>query len=138
MKYFAKLGAVISTGNVVGNKVEAVINVNDDALLDADGNENESLGIEFLTNLYGYSNWIQCSKETGGLRKNSAGVGMVYNDDRNAFISQKPFPSWALNEDTCRWDPPTPQPDGAPTAWNEDNKSWEGLPADHGVGELIV
>ncbi len=125
MKYFAKLGVVTSTGNVIGNKVNAVINVNDDALLDSDGNENESLGIEFLTNLYGYSNWVQCSKETGGLRKNSAGVGMVYDGDRDAFISQQPFPSWVLDEDTCRWEPPTPRPLDGMYGWNEDSESWD-------------
>jgi hypothetical protein len=125
MKYFAKLGVVTSTGNVIGNKVNAVINVNDDVLLDSDGNENESLGIEFLTNLYGYSNWVQCSKETGGLRKNSAGVGMVYDGDRDAFISQQPFPSWVLDEDTCRWEPPTPRPLDGTYGWNEDSESWD-------------
>ena len=61
-------------------------------------------------------------------RKNFASVGYTYDKDRNAFIPEQPFPSWTLNEDTCRWDPPTPRPafDGQTLyAWNEDDLEWE-------------
>jgi hypothetical protein len=33
------------------------------------------------------------------LRKNYAGIGMTYDEDRDAFIPKKPFNSWILNED---------------------------------------
>jgi len=54
--------------------------------------------------------WIQTSYNTHGgvhneggtpLRKNYAGVGYTYDNDRDAFIPPQPFPSWILNEDTC-------------------------------------
>jgi hypothetical protein len=35
-------------------------------------------------------------------RKNHAGIGMTYDEDRDAFIPKKPFNSWILNEDTCQ------------------------------------
>jgi hypothetical protein len=59
------------------------------------------------------------------MRKNYAGVGMTWDAGRNAFIPPKPFNSWTLNEDTCRWDPPTPMPsDSNRYIWNEETLSW--------------
>lgn len=63
--------------------------------------------------------WIQTSYNTvagihvlGGtpLRKNYAGVGSIYDSVRDAFYSPKPYPSWALDEDTCVWQPPVLYP----------------------------
>jgi hypothetical protein len=41
-------------------------------------------------------------------RKNYAGVGFTYDEDRDAFIPPKPHEDWVFNEDTCGWDAPTP------------------------------
>jgi hypothetical protein len=40
------------------------------------------------------------------LRKNFAGIGMTYDETRDAFIPKKPFNSWILNEQTCLWEAP--------------------------------
>ena len=62
----------------------------------------------------------------GNYRKNYAGVGYTYDAERDAFIPPKPYPSWVLNEDTCRWDSPTPYPtDGKQYVWNENKREWE-------------
>ena len=62
----------------------------------------------------------------GNYRKNYAGIGYTYDADRDAFIPPKPFASWVLNEDTCRWDSPTPYPtDGKQYVWNENKREWE-------------
>ena len=65
----------------------------------------------------------------GNIRKNYAGIGYTYDAERDAFIPPKPFASWLLDEDTCRWNPPTPYPTDAPDGtfftWNEDNQSWQ-------------
>jgi hypothetical protein len=88
------------------------------------------------------SNWIKTSYNTKGgvhyapnsnepdggvaLRKNYAGKGFTYDKDRDAFISPKPFESWALNEDTCCWEPPVPYPaDKKRYGWNENGQSWD-------------
>jgi len=58
-------------------------------------------------------------------RKNYAGIGFVYDTQRDAFIPPKPFPSWVLNEDTCLWDSPVPMPtDGQRYNWDEATTSW--------------
>jgi hypothetical protein len=44
------------------------------------------------------------------IRKNYAGIGYNYDQARDAFIAPKPFNSWILNEDTCRWEAPVAKP----------------------------
>lgn len=51
------------------------------------------------------------NEEGNGLRKNYAGIGFTYDADRDAFIPPKPFDSWLLNEDSCRWGSPIPMPE---------------------------
>lgn len=59
-------------------------------------------------------------------RKNYAGIGYTYDEQRDAFIPPKPFASWVLNEDTCQWKAPVPMPtDGQRYAWNETNLAWD-------------
>lgn len=59
------------------------------------------------------------------LRKNYAGVGFTYDAERDAFYAPQPFPSWALNEDTCLWDAPVAQPDdGKLYRWDEETLAW--------------
>jgi hypothetical protein len=58
-------------------------------------------------------------------RKNYAGLGYTYDEQRDAFIPPRPFPSWVLNEDTCLWDAPVPYPqDGGMYQWSEDDQLW--------------
>ena len=62
----------------------------------------------------------------GNIRKNFAGLQFFYDEARDAFIPPKPFESWILNEDTCRWEAPVPYPnDDQLYAWNEDTTSWD-------------
>lgn len=62
----------------------------------------------------------------GNYRKNYAGLGYTYDEDRDAFISPKPFNSWILNEETCQWEAPVTHPaDGYRYSWNEENISWD-------------
>jgi len=127
MASFAKIG--------LNSKVIAVHSVNNEVLKDSNGVEQEVLGIEFLTNLHGWSIWVQTSYNTHGgihdnggtpLRKNHASIGYTYDEDRDAFIPKKPYNSWILNEQTCNWEAPVAYPtDGQRYTWNEINLNWE-------------
>ena len=127
MASFAKIG--------LNGKVIEVQSVNNEVLHDSNGVEQENIGIDFLTKLTGWSIWKQTSfntvggvHKTGGtpLRKNFAGIGMTYDEDRDAFIPKKPFQSWTLNETTCLWEPPVVKPDdGQNYEWNEQNQTWD-------------
>jgi len=81
-------------------------------------------------------NWVQTSYNTRGnvhelggtpLRKNYAKPGMIYDSERDAFYSSQPFPSWALNESTCQYEPPTPMPiddNKKFYQWDEEKELW--------------
>jgi hypothetical protein len=127
MASFAKIG--------LNSKVIEVLSVHNNVLKDSNGVEQEVIGIDFLTKLTGYPVWKQTSYNTHGgvhssggtpLRKNHAGVGYTYDEDRDAFIPKKPFNSWILNEDTCLWESPVAMPinDNRYT-WNESTLTWD-------------
>jgi len=59
-------------------------------------------------------------------RKNYAGIGFTYDAQRDAFIAPQPFPSWVLNEQTCKWNPPIQYPsDDKRYQWDEQTTSWK-------------
>lgn len=71
-----------------------------------------------------------------GFRKNYAGIGYTYDLERDAFISPKPFQSWKLDEQTCRWLAPVPYPtDGVIYTWNEESLDWEAVIYDNQTAE---
>ena len=105
------------------NNVIRVLVVNNDVIT-IDGEEKEEVGIDFLIDLYGSSLWKQTSYNHN-FRKNYAGEGYTYDQTRDAFIAPKPYPSWVFDEDTCKWEAPTPYPDdGKVYYWDEDTTSW--------------
>lgn len=61
--------------------------------------------------------------QSKAFRKNYAGIGFTYDEDRDAFIPPKPYPSWLLDEGMCDWVPPVPMPEGF-YVWDEDTVSW--------------
>jgi hypothetical protein len=75
----------------------------------------------FVENLGG--RWVQTSYNAN-FRKNFAGIGFTYDSERNAFIAPQPYSSWILNEDTCRWEAPTPMPSEGIWAWDESVLNW--------------
>jgi hypothetical protein len=131
MASFAKIG--------LNNKVIEVLSVVNEVLHDSNGVEQEAIGIDFLTKLTGYPVWKQTSYNTLGgvhnnggtpLRKNHAGIGYTYDEDRDAFIPKKPFNSWILNEDTCLWNAPVDMPtteleNNEYYSWNESIINWD-------------
>ena len=125
MAYFAKLG----TGNIV----EKVISINNAVITDANGVEQEQLGVDFINKLYNTRDVWKQTSYNNNIRKNYAGIGYQYDQTRDAFIAPKPFNSWTLNEDNCRWEAPVAKPTLTQEqidnknyyAWNEQIKNWE-------------
>jgi hypothetical protein len=118
MAYFAKLG----TGNIV----EQVISINNTIIIDANGVEQEKLGSDFINKLYNTRDVWRQTSYNNNIRKNYAGIGYQYDQQRDAFIAPKPFNSWILNEDTCRWEAPVALPDTENKyTWNETTTTWD-------------
>jgi hypothetical protein len=127
MASFAKIG--------LNSKVIEVLSVHNNELKDSNGIEQEVIGIEFLTKLTGWAIWKQTSYNTHGgvhssggtpFRKNHAGIGYTYDEDRDAFIPKKTYNSWILNEQTCLWEAPVARPqDENMYSWNEATLTWD-------------
>jgi hypothetical protein len=120
MAHFAQL----DENNVV---TQVIVVANDELLLD--GVESETRGVIFCKSLFGEdTKWVQTSYNAT-IRKNYAGIGYTYNKDLDAFIAPQPFASWTLNEETARWEAPTPMPtDGKIYFWSEDDLTWLEVP----------
>ena len=101
-----------------------------------DGKEEEltaRTGDVYRQTSYNTIGGVHYNAETGepsedqskAFRKNYAGIGYVYDGQRDAFIAPKPFDSWNLNEETCIWEAPIPLPDEENKyIWDEDSMTW--------------
>jgi hypothetical protein len=142
MAHYAKLDE--------NNLVMRVEVVDNNVLLDDNGIENEELGIQFLEDLHGWPIWKKtsyntqkgfylnndqtpASDQTKAFRKNYAGIGFTYDVNRDAFIPPKPFNSWILNETSCTWVSPSPEPESTNEIypfWSEENLRWQYISLD--------
>jgi hypothetical protein len=112
MAHFAKLG----TGNIV-ERVEVVSN---------DIATTEQAGSDFLNKIYNTRDVWKQTSYNNNIRKNFAGIGYQYDQQKDAFIAPKPYNSWILNETTCQWEAPVAYPtDGKKYNWNESLVNWE-------------
>ena len=123
MAHYAKLDEnnIVLEVNVVDNEVE--------------DEKGEAGVISWLLEGWGGVDWKKTSYNTTAnvhsldgtpFRKNYAGIGYTYDEDRDAFIPPKNYPSWTLNEITCLWEAPVAYPDdGKRYGWNEEITNWE-------------
>ena len=63
------------------------------------------------------------------IRGNYAGIGYSYDEELDAFLAPKPYPSWILN-DEFQWEAPVPHPTDIRQlgetgySWNETKQNW--------------
>ena len=123
MAHFVKINSdnIVIKGAVVSNDIA----------------KTEQDGIDFLKQIFKdeTGEWLQTSyntfhgyHKTGGtpFRKNYAGIGFYYDRNKDAFIPNKPYNSWILNESIFDWEAPIPYPtDGNMYDWDESNINWK-------------
>jgi hypothetical protein len=103
MSHFAK----IDSNNIVENVIVA----------EQDFINSGAVGDSFL--------WVQTSYN-GNFRGKYASIGDTWDKVNEVFISPQPYPSWILNEDTCRWDSPVAYPtDDKMYTWDEETTNWK-------------
>lgn len=123
MAHFAQLNE--------SNEVTQVIVVSNDCCLDENGQESEEVGIAFCKSILGASNrWVQTSYN-GNFRGTYAGVGFFYDEQKDRFVPPRPYETWVFNEDSYKWEPPTPQPTNIPEGYIiglAPNGQWEVIP----------
>lgn len=127
MAHFAQL----NENNIV---TRVIVVDNDDTIDPISGQEDENIGISFCQNLFG-GIWKQTSYNDN-MRFRYAGEGYSYNEELDAFIPPKPYPSWSLDNSIADWVAPTPEPEltGEQSSskthfycynWNEDEQTWD-------------
>jgi hypothetical protein len=115
MAHFAKLDE---------NNIVLEVNVVNNEILDSEN--EEVLGIAFLTEWSGgHTNWKQTSYNNN-FRKQYAGIGFTYDPHKDVFIAPQPYPLWIL-DNNFDWQPPTPKPNGENWVWVEENLEWQQL-----------
>ena len=134
MAHFAKIGDT--------SKVLAVLTLDNKDMLNADGVEDESVGQKYLEkhNNWPAQMWIQTSYNTSAnthksgdntkaFRGNYAGIGYIWDKDKNIFYPQSPHASWVLNTSDACWHSPIGDPPESEVemyyVWNESNQSWD-------------
>ena len=145
MAHFAKIGS--------NSKVIQVLTLNNSDMLNADGVEDETVGQQYLEthNNWPAQMWIQTSYNTSGgkhssgdnskaFRGNYAGIGYIWDEDNNIFLSKKPHASWVKHIESASWKSPigdapalTEEQTSQNTAdthrwhyiWNEANTIWD-------------
>jgi hypothetical protein len=119
--------ALLDENNVVTN----VINGKDETDLSHNWEEVYSQESGQTCKRTSFNTWGNQHK-TGGVpfRYNYANIGFTFDESwgtDGAFIPQKPFPSWVLNDD-CVWQPPVPKPevqdDKTYYRWVESELNW--------------
>ena len=145
MAHFAKIG--------MNGKVIAVLTMDNDKMLNADGVEDETVGQQWLEthNNWPAQMWIQTSYNTvsnthksgdnsKAFRGNYAGIGYEWDEDNQIFWPKKPFSSWVKDTTTATWKSPigdapaltaeqTSQNEAGTHrwgySWNEEGQSWD-------------
>ena len=110
--------------NVIGGRDENEVV---DGISDWEAHYSEFFGKTVKRTSY---NTYKNTHTNGGtpFRKNYAMIGGTYSPELDGFIAPKPFPSWILDEETCFWEAPVPQPeqDGLLLwIWNESALEWQ-------------
>ena len=117
--------AYLDENNIV---TQVIVGKNEDEIvLDENGNPID-WEVYYGAKRTSYHTWKGVHQNGGTpFRKNYAAIGFEYDPIRDAFIPPKPFPSWILNEETCHWEAPIPQPEniiGWYWVWSEEQQNW--------------
>ena len=131
MAHFAKLGT--------NSKVISVHVLDNKDMLNADNQEDESVGQQRLEEIHGWPGplWIQTSYNTvqnthksgdnaKAFRGNYAGIGYTWDDVNNIFWPPQPHASWTKNTSTASWTAPITYPSVTTyTADDSSTQNWE-------------
>ena len=125
------------------NEVIQVIRIDNEDISDSNGVESEAIGVAYCLKEFGSdTRWLQTSYNDN-IRNKYAGIGDLYIENLDAFVSRKPHNSWILNQESLVWESPLgPYPDLTEEqksnhllySWNEelhqsdDTKGWELIP----------
>jgi hypothetical protein len=122
MSHFAKIENSIVTFVTVGRQEDDGLELE---LCERTGDTYRQTSYNTRGGVHYDQNGEPSADQTKALRKNYAGIGYMFDEERDAFIPPKPYESWILNEDSCLWDSLVPYPsDGGMYMWDETAGDW--------------
>ena len=114
----------VGIGTIIVEHVVTTVIVAEPSFFDTFVDNEPGRWIETFPGLYGNvlyeADGTKASDQSGvgTMRGNYAGIGFLYDIDRNIFHQKQPHSSWTLNASYI-WTPPVPRPDNRSWAWNE-------------------
>lgn len=109
------------------NEVIYVIYMDNEIILNENGEEDEELGIQHLHKHHGSDRrWVRTSYR-GNFRGLYAVIGYYYHEEWDEFVLPQPYPSWSLNDETHKWEAPVQKPSGYfefDQEWIEETQTW--------------
>ena len=123
MAHFAKLDE---------NNVVVFVTVGRDEDEHAEAELSERTGDTYKRTSYNTRGGVHYDPETNepsadqskAFRGNYAGIGFTYDEEMDAFIPPKPYPSWIIDETTFSWVAPVPMPEDGDYVWDESAGVW--------------
>jgi hypothetical protein len=100
--------------------------------------QSESVGIEFLNNIFPGKTWKQTSYNNN-FRFRYAGVGFEFHPEcgeHGGFCPSKPYDDWLFDNIQCLWVPPKPRPADSNEVfykWNPIIHDWEKIEPPQGT-----
>ena len=121
MAHFAQL----DENNIV---VNVLVVANEDTQ-DENGVEQETVGVQFLQNLFQTTDVFVQTSYNENFRGSYATIGGHYDPQLDAFFSEQPYASWIKDASLLRWVPPVdcpaPQSPNGIMSWNEEDLTWD-------------
>lgn len=103
-----------------------VLAINNEVLSEPDVSypDTEAIGQAYIRDVLCLDGRFIQTSFNGNFRVRYAGIGYVYDADRDAFLPPKLYPSWILDETSLTWKPPHPDPHDGSGVWDEESQSW--------------
>ena len=120
MAHFAELSPIYF-------EVLRVFVVNNEDLLDENGNESEEKGIEYCKRILDQDKIFKQTSYNAKFRGKYAGIGDFYDKEYDVFLGPKPFQSWTFSEKEKTWVAPVEKPEVPEEGicdWDEGSRNW--------------
>lgn len=109
------------------NKVLRVLKIDNNLILDENGDENDELGKQLCRQFTGSSNQFVKTSATAAIRGKFASVDSYYLPEYDEFTSPQPYPNWIFSRELDKWIPPIPKPEleeGYDAMWSQLDNEW--------------
>lgn len=109
------------------NRVLRVIKIDNNLILDENGEEDDDLGRQLCKQFTGSKNQFVKTSATAAIRKRFASVDSYYLPEYDEFTSPQPHSNWIYVRELDNWIPPISKPEveeGYSATWSQSTNEW--------------